>query len=710
MGFFRDLKEDLSQAVNELLPDENLWGEKNSDSGLVNTSSTNFNKANGMELEDNNSISNASKQEQDINNIKTSTLKTERKVEKDILDELERIIATGQQAKKEEQKNLVSQNAEIQKSKPVVMLEEVELNNQQREQEKTAMPEKLKEPAAMPDVLKEREEPADRSSYAEYTQEEVPTEKVGLNEINQPNIAQKQTDAEALYDFEEKANPIEEMDSEQEVIPKYIQEIHPREEANSIEVLHLQKELVQEQVAGAYLEQAADTLEELEQKQVERLYLEKEANPTETSKIESNSILIEESTPESVTTSAVELTSVPIDESKPEQISEQTEEPVPEPITDVTGDSASEPITEQTEEAVTEQTEEAASEPVTEQTEEAASEPITEQTEETASDATEEAISDIAEEPASDAIEEPVLVSEAITDEETVSEPISVAKEAVSTGHKFDSELKSETEVIENSLVDKENMVEEMKDQLEEDEKAVTDAITETKNITLNEQKDNTNFFVQDNVDTFSNEKNNNSNKEIFYKEEDAIMLENATTEMENTETVERGTREMETRETIATETTETIQPSNETTVISQATRITGSITSDCSLEVLGTIEGNVECLGKLSVVGTVKGNCKGAEVYINTERLNGNIESESSVKIATGTVIIGDINGTSAVIEGAVKGEIDINGPVVIDSTAIIKGNINAKSIQINNGAVIDGYCSLSYVSVDIDNFFGAE
>ena len=702
MGFFRDLKEDLSQAVNELLPDENLWGEKNSDSGLVNTSSTNFNKANGMELEDNNSISNASKQEQDINNIKTSTLKTERKVEKDILDELERIIATGQQAKKEEQKNLVSQNAEIQKSKPVVMLEEVELNNQQREQEKTAMPEKLKEPAAMPDVLKEREEPADRSSYAEYTQEEVPTEKVGLNEINQPNIAQKQTDAEALYDFEEKANPIEEMDSEQEVIPKYIQEIHPREEANSIEVLHLQKELVQEQVAGAYLEQAADTLEELEQKQVERLYLEKEANPTETSKIESNSILIEESTPESVTTSAVELTSVPIDESKPEQISEQTEEPVPEPITDVTGDSASEPITEQTEEA--------ASEPVTEQTEEAASEPITEQTEETASDATEEAISDIAEEPASDAIEEPVLVSEAITDEETVSEPISVAKEAVSTGHKFDSELKSETEVIENSLVDKENMVEEMKDQLEEDEKAVTDAITETKNITLNEQKDNTNFFVQDNVDTFSNEKNNNSNKEIFYKEEDAIMLENATTEMENTETVERGTREMETRETIATETTETIQPSNETTVISQATRITGSITSDCSLEVLGTIEGNVECLGKLSVVGTVKGNCKGAEVYINTERLNGNIESESSVKIATGTVIIGDINGTSAVIEGAVKGEIDINGPVVIDSTAIIKGNINAKSIQINNGAVIDGYCSLSYVSVDIDNFFGAE
>ena len=176
-------------------------------------------------------------------------------------------------------------------------------------------------------------------------------------------------------------------------------------------------------------------------------------------------------------------------------------------------------------------------------------------------------------------------------------------------------------------------------------------------------------------------------------------MLENTITEMETT-----GEKVTE------AETAEVVQPSNETTVISKATKIAGSISSDCSLEVLGTIEGNVECLGKLSVTGTVKGNCKGAEVYINTERLNGNIESESSVKISVGTVVVGDINGTSAVIAGAVKGEVDISGPVVIDSTAIIKGNINAKSIQINNGAVIDGYCSLSYAAVDIDNFFEVE
>ncbi|WP_408609529.1 polymer-forming cytoskeletal protein [Anaerocolumna sedimenticola] len=47
------------------------------------------------------------------------------------------------------------------------------------------------------------------------------------------------------------------------------------------------------------------------------------------------------------------------------------------------------------------------------------------------------------------------------------------------------------------------------------------------------------------------------------------------------------------------------------------------------------------------------------------------------------------------------------MSGPIIIDSSAVIKGNIKAQSIQVNNGAVIDGFCSLSYASIDIDNIF---
>lgn len=153
-----------------------------------------------------------------------------------------------------------------------------------------------------------------------------------------------------------------------------------------------------------------------------------------------------------------------------------------------------------------------------------------------------------------------------------------------------------------------------------------------------------------------------------------------------------------------------TTEVDSDVTIITKGTRIEGNIISDCSLEVMGTIKGDIECLGKLSVTGHVEGNSSAAEIFVNTTRLQGNLESKGAVKLGAGTVVLGDIVATSAVIAGAVKGEIDVDGPIIVDSTAIVKGNIKAKSVQVNNGAVIDGYCSLAYAALDIDNFFDGE
>ena len=145
----------------------------------------------------------------------------------------------------------------------------------------------------------------------------------------------------------------------------------------------------------------------------------------------------------------------------------------------------------------------------------------------------------------------------------------------------------------------------------------------------------------------------------------------------------------------------------NAVTVITKGTTINGSIISDCSLDVMGTINGDIECLGKLTITGKVKGNSLASEVVVNTNRLEGSIVSEGMVKVGLGTVIIGDVAAASAVFAGAVKGEIDVKGSVVLESTAIIKGNIKAKSIHIANGAVMDGFCSLCYADLKIDDIF---
>lgn len=172
-------------------------------------------------------------------------------------------------------------------------------------------------------------------------------------------------------------------------------------------------------------------------------------------------------------------------------------------------------------------------------------------------------------------------------------------------------------------------------------------------------------------------------------------------------ETEERESNTFYREEETVSEFEEFDDKSEETTVITKGTTINGGIKSDTSLIVKGVIEGDVECQGKLTITGHVAGNSMASEIYVNTPKLEGNLNSRGSVKIDVGTIVIGSISSASVVVAGAVKGDIEVNGPIIIDSTAVVKGNIIGKSIQINSGAVIDGNCSLKYADVDLDSFF---
>lgn len=146
---------------------------------------------------------------------------------------------------------------------------------------------------------------------------------------------------------------------------------------------------------------------------------------------------------------------------------------------------------------------------------------------------------------------------------------------------------------------------------------------------------------------------------------------------------------------------------SDETAVITSGMTITGDIVSEGSIDVIGTVNGNIDALGKLNITGHINGNSKAAEIYAESAKINGEIVSEGAVKIGASSVIIGNITAVSAAIAGAVKGDIDVRGPVILDASAIVMGNIKSKSVQINNGAVIEGMCSQCYADVSPTSFF---
>lgn len=146
----------------------------------------------------------------------------------------------------------------------------------------------------------------------------------------------------------------------------------------------------------------------------------------------------------------------------------------------------------------------------------------------------------------------------------------------------------------------------------------------------------------------------------------------------------------------------------DETSVITASTTLTGNLASAGSFDIQGTVNGNVSCNGKLVVTGVINGNSTSSEFFADVAKIEGEVVSTGTVKIGAGSVIIGNITATSAVIAGAVKGDIDVQGPVVVDTSAVIMGNIKSRSVQINNGAIIEGFCSQCYADVDVQGIFG--
>ena len=172
--------------------------------------------------------------------------------------------------------------------------------------------------------------------------------------------------------------------------------------------------------------------------------------------------------------------------------------------------------------------------------------------------------------------------------------------------------------------------------------------------------------------------------EEVAVVEEDTVEVEQATPEVEDD-----------------------VLPSDEIAEITKGTSITGNIESDGSVNVYGKIVGDITCKGKLVVTGRINGTSHAREIFANNAKVEGDVHSDGTIKIGNGSVIVGNVYATSAVIAGAVKGDIDVNGPVIVDGTAVVKGNIKSRSVQINNGAVIDGFCSQSYADIDYKTLF---
>jgi cytoskeletal protein CcmA (bactofilin family) len=146
------------------------------------------------------------------------------------------------------------------------------------------------------------------------------------------------------------------------------------------------------------------------------------------------------------------------------------------------------------------------------------------------------------------------------------------------------------------------------------------------------------------------------------------------------------------------------------TAYIPKGTIINGDIEISGNLDMYGEVNGNISSDNQVNIIGDVTGNIKAEKVDTRDSYIVGNIDCDDNTTIHENTVIFGNLNANNLVIDGAIQGKIDVKGDIVVGDKAIVDSDIKAKTIQVSDGAAINGHCSLCYADLNIAEFFPKE
>jgi cytoskeletal protein CcmA (bactofilin family) len=140
-----------------------------------------------------------------------------------------------------------------------------------------------------------------------------------------------------------------------------------------------------------------------------------------------------------------------------------------------------------------------------------------------------------------------------------------------------------------------------------------------------------------------------------------------------------------------------TPEPS-EMTIISKNTMVFGSIKSLASITIEGKVQGNVDVLKDASVRGVVIGDLVCESSDMKGSSIQGNVVANKNVLIYDNAILLGDLTAQYSIIDGKVKGDIDIAGKIRLNSNAVVSGDINTNTIAIEEGANIKGFVNTSF------------
>ena len=127
-------------------------------------------------------------------------------------------------------------------------------------------------------------------------------------------------------------------------------------------------------------------------------------------------------------------------------------------------------------------------------------------------------------------------------------------------------------------------------------------------------------------------------------------------------------------------------------TTVSAGTSITGTISSDGHVEMLGEMKGDIDAKGNVRICGQVTGNVQGNNIGMVACRVQGNVTASAILTMDGESVLVGDIGAARATINGRVKGNVTTREAAVFNQNAMLLGDVTSELVTIDQGAVIHG------------------
>ena len=138
-------------------------------------------------------------------------------------------------------------------------------------------------------------------------------------------------------------------------------------------------------------------------------------------------------------------------------------------------------------------------------------------------------------------------------------------------------------------------------------------------------------------------------------------------------------------------------EPKYQTTVLAAGSVFEGTLRAKGGVDLACEFKGDIFAEGDVVMRTSLEGNVEGKRVELISCAIHGDIKAGAQVRVDRGSSVKGNVVTRDLTCSGKVEGDITASGHVVLESDAVLTGNLTAATLSIDEGAAIDGSLKVS-------------